>query len=161
MISERRPRAESRAPMGHIGRKLFHLLGGLGLLSLYFLLGRDRVFFVYAVLAAAVLALEIARLTIPAWNRFLYEHFGSFIRKNEERKLTGTVPYVFGIALSLYFYSLQVACAAVCFSPSATLRPRRSVSGTGKGRSAIRVWKGPLLLYRRRLPRASPFPCSV
>ncbi len=101
--------------MGHLGRKLFHLLGGLGLLSLYFFLGRERVFFVYAVLAAAVLALELARLNVPAWNRFLYNHFASFIRKNEERKLTGTVPYVLGIAFSLYFYSLPVACAAVCF----------------------------------------------
>ena len=27
--------------MDHIGRKLYHLMGGVGLLSLYYLMGRD------------------------------------------------------------------------------------------------------------------------
>ena len=57
-----------------------------------------------------------ARLTLPGWNRFLYTYFGSFIRKNEERKLTGTAPYILGIGLSLYAYSTPVASAAICFS---------------------------------------------
>lgn len=101
--------------MSHVGRKLFHLLGGLGLLALYFLLGRERAFIVYGTLVVLVLALEAARLALPAWNRFLYEHFGSFIRKNEERKLTGIAPYVLGIGLSLYAYPAPVASAAICF----------------------------------------------
>jgi dolichol kinase len=52
---------------------------------------------------------------IPAWNRFVFTRFGSFIRKNEEHKLTGTAPYVLGIGLSLYAYALPVATAAICF----------------------------------------------
>ena len=52
---------------------------------------------------------------IPAWNRFVFTRFRSFIRKNEEHKLTGTAPYVLGIGLSLYAYALPVATAAICF----------------------------------------------
>lgn len=101
--------------MKHIGRKLYHLIGGLGLLSLYFLVGRARVFLIYAVLIAAILAIDIARVKAPAFNRFVYRRFGSFIRKNEENKLTGTAPYVLGVALSLLFYRTDIAAAAVCF----------------------------------------------
>lgn len=103
------------APMKHIGRKLYHLLGGLGLLSLYFLVERDYVFIVYAALIAAILSIDIARLKIPAFNDFVYRRFGSFIRKNEEGKLTGTAPYVLGVALTLFLYRTDIAAAAVCF----------------------------------------------
>src|SRR5512143_370387 len=101
--------------MKYTGRKLFHLLGGLGLLSLYFVYGRNRALFLYGVLVFIVLAVEIARLKIPAWNRFLYSHFQSFIRENEGKKMTGTIPYIFGVGLSLYLYSPEVASTAICF----------------------------------------------
>ncbi len=101
--------------MKHLGRKLFHLLGGVGLLSLFFILGRDRAFWCYGLLAIVVLIVETARLKIPAVNRFFYSRFESFIRKNEERTITGTIPYILGIGLSLSVYSSAVASAAICF----------------------------------------------
>jgi len=48
-------------------------------------------------------------------NHFIYAHFGSFIRKNEEHTMTGTVPYILGISLSLFAFTTPVAVAAVCF----------------------------------------------
>ncbi len=101
--------------MKHLDRKLYHLLGGLCLLSLYYLLGRERALLSYAVLFCLVLVLDIARLKIAAVNRFVYSHFASFIRKSEESKLTGTAPYVLGIASSLYLYPAGIATAAICF----------------------------------------------
>lgn len=101
--------------MNHLGRKLFHVLGGLGVLSLYFIFGRSNSFILYGALAAVVLLIEVARLSLPAVNHFFYTHFGSFIRKNEEHTITGTVPYIIGIGLSLYAYATPVAVAAVCF----------------------------------------------
>jgi dolichol kinase len=101
--------------MKHIGRKLYHLLGGVGLLSIYYILGRKQALICYAVLFILILLIDAARLMIPAWNRFVFTRFGSFIRKNEEHKLTGTAPYVLGIGLSLYAYALPVATAAICF----------------------------------------------
>jgi len=101
--------------MKHIGRKLYHLLGGLGLLSLYYLLGRQNALICYSVLFLAVLAIDITRLKVPAFNQFIFGRFGSFIRKNEENKLTGTAPYVLGIGLSLTLYRTDIATAAICF----------------------------------------------
>lgn len=101
--------------MNHIGRKLYHLFGGLSLLSVFYILGREHALLFYAVVFVIVLTLDGARLLIPEWNRFVFAHFGSFIRKNEEHRLTGTTTYVLGIGLSLYLYSPLVATAAICF----------------------------------------------
>jgi dolichol kinase len=101
--------------MKQIGRKLYHLLGGVGLLSVYYILGRKQALLIYAALFLLVLLIDGARLVVPAWNRFVFTRFGSFIRKNEEHRLTGTAPYVLGIGLSLYAYSESIATAAVCF----------------------------------------------
>ncbi len=101
--------------MKHIGRKLYHLIGGLGLLSLYYILGRERALVAYAVLFCIVLAADSVRLNVPAINRFIYTRLPSFIRKNEENKLTGTPAYVAGIGLSLFLFPASIATAAVCF----------------------------------------------
>ncbi len=101
--------------MNHLGRKLFHFFGGLGLLSLYYASGRKTALQLYGMLAVLVLAVEIARLKIPAWNRFLYTYFRSFVRENEERRLTGTVPYILGVGLSLWAFSAPAASTAICF----------------------------------------------
>ena len=101
--------------MKHIGRKVYHLIGGVGLLSVYYVLGRERALMLYAALFVFVLILDGARLMIPAMNRFMFTRFRSFIRPNEEHKLTGTAPYVLGIGFSLYAYAQPVATAAICF----------------------------------------------
>ncbi len=101
--------------MKHIGRKLYHLFGGLCLLSCYFLLGRDRALILYAVLFFAVLVVETTRFAVPVFNDFLIRHFSSFIRPKERNRLTGTAPYVLGIGSTLYFYRTDIATAAICF----------------------------------------------
>jgi len=101
--------------MKQIGRKVYHLVGGVGLLSIYYILGRKQALLFYAALFMLILLIDGARLVIPAWNRFVFTRFKSFIRGNEEHKLTGTAPYVLGIGLSLYAYSTPVASAAICF----------------------------------------------
>ncbi|OGW35914.1 MAG: hypothetical protein A2X58_12145 [Nitrospirae bacterium GWC2_56_14] len=101
--------------MKHMGRKIFHLAGGVGLLSLYYVLGRSQALLFYGILFIAVLILDVARLKLPLFNEFVYARFGAVIRKNEKEKLTGTAPYVLGIGLSLYAFSTDVASAAICF----------------------------------------------
>lgn len=101
--------------MKHRGRKFYHLFGGLILLAAYFLLGRDRALLFYAVLFVLVLALDLARLRIPAVNQFIFNRFGSFIRSNEATKLTGTPAYILGVGLSLYLFRTDVAATAICF----------------------------------------------
>ncbi len=99
----------------HIGRKFFHLFGGLGLLSLYWLLGRRDALICYVLIVLTVLALDMTRLKVLAFQRFLQTWFGSFIRQNEANKLTGMVPYVLGIGLTLFFYQIGTATAAILF----------------------------------------------
>jgi dolichol kinase len=101
--------------MNHLGRKLYHLVGGLVLLSFYYLLGRDRALLFYAALFIVVLALDLMRLRMPAVNRFIFTRFRSFIRTSEEHKLTGTAPYVLGVGLTLYLYRTDLAALAICF----------------------------------------------
>lgn len=101
--------------MNHLGRKFYHLAGGLGLLSMYYFLGRDRALLFYAALFVVVLALDLMRLKMPAVNRFIFTKFRSFIRTNEEHKLTGTAPYVLGIGATLYLYRADLATLAICF----------------------------------------------
>jgi dolichol kinase len=101
--------------MKHLGRKIYHLAGGLGLLSLYFFLNRDRALLFYAGLFLLVLTVDLIRLNVPSMNRFVLKKFSSFIRANEEHRLTGTAPYVLGIGLTLYLYRMDIAVAAICF----------------------------------------------
>jgi len=101
--------------MKHIGRKLFHLLSGLGLLSLYYLLGRRDALICYGLIALAVLALDMTRIRVVGFNHFVQRRFGSFIRTNEENKLTGMYPYVLGVGLTFFFYRTDIATAAILF----------------------------------------------
>jgi glycerol-3-phosphate acyltransferase PlsY len=69
----------------------------------------------YAGLFLFVLTLDLLRLNVPSMNRFVLTKFSSFIRVNEEHRLTGTAPYVLGIGLSLFLYRVDIAAAAICF----------------------------------------------
>jgi dolichol kinase len=101
--------------MNYIGRKFYHIVGGLGLLSLYYILGRDRALLFYATFFVIVLALDLMRLKMPAVNRLIFTKFRGFIRTNEEHRLTGTAPYVLGVAATLYLYRTDLATLAICF----------------------------------------------
>ena len=101
--------------MKHLGRKIYHLLGGVGLLSLYYLLGRGPALVFYGVLFLIVLLVDVIRLRVPAFNQFVFARLGGFVRESERNKLTGTAPYVLGIGLTLYLYPSDIAAAAICF----------------------------------------------
>ncbi len=101
--------------MKHIGRKIFHLLGGLGLLSLYYLLGRHGALLAYGLIALAVLVFDMARLKIGRLNHFIQSHCSSFIRVGEADKITGISPYVIGVGLSFFLYRTDVATTAILF----------------------------------------------
>jgi dolichol kinase len=106
---------ESEARMKNVGRKLYHLIGGLVLMSVYYLAGRSNAFAIYAVLFVVMLAFDIVRLKFPEVNRLVFRYFGSFIRNSEEKKLTGTPFYILGVALSFALFDSHVAATAVGF----------------------------------------------
>ena len=101
--------------MKHIGRKFFHLFGGLGLLSLYYLVGRRDALICYGLIAMAVLVFDITRLRVVRFNQFIQRRFSGFIRSNERNKLSGILPYVLGVGLTFLFYRTDIATAAILF----------------------------------------------
>jgi dolichol kinase len=99
----------------NVGRKAYHALGGLVLLSIYHFLPPRPAFAVYAALLAALILFDIARLRLPAFNAWALERMGTLIRPGEASTLTGSPAYVVGAALTLFLFDLPVATAAVLF----------------------------------------------
>jgi len=101
--------------MKHIGRKLYHLLGGLGLLSIYHLAELKTAFVIYSVLFFSMAMFELVRFTVPSVNQFLFRHFSGFIRHSETNKPTGMLFYILGVSLSLFLFDPFVASTAIGF----------------------------------------------
>ena len=101
--------------MKNIGRKIYHLGGGVFLIGIYAFLGRP---FGLAVLTAIFLgatALDFARLRSKSLNDFFFRHFSKFLRESEKKKLSGTPWYVLGVLCAAALYPLPVAVYAVMF----------------------------------------------
>jgi diacylglycerol kinase (CTP) len=101
--------------LNKIGRKIYHLTGGLVLVGLYAALGRDTGLRVLLGVFLFATALDLARLKFPPFNRFMFRHFSKFIRESEKGKLTGTPWYVLGILCAAAFFGLPVALYSVAF----------------------------------------------
>ncbi len=99
--------------MNKIGRKIYHLAGGLILIGLYASLGRATGLLMLLGVFIFATGVDLARLNIPILNEFMYRHFSKFIRDSEKVKLTGTPWYVLGILCAAAFYDLPVAVYAV------------------------------------------------
>lgn len=101
--------------MRHLGRKLYHVLGGLALLAVWFALGRPRAFYAYGALLVAALLFDAARLALPRLNAWAMARLSAFLRPGEERRLNGTPAYVGGVALTLLLFPEPPAVAAIAF----------------------------------------------
>jgi dolichol kinase len=101
--------------MKHLGRKLYHVGGGLGLLGVWFALGRPRAFFAYAALLAAVLLFDAARLALPRFGAWAMANLGAVLRPGEARTLSGSPAYIAGVALTLLLFPEPQAVAAILF----------------------------------------------
>ncbi len=99
----------------HIGRKIYHLSGGLIFISLYVALGRASGLLMLLGLFVFSTSVDLARLRIPAFNHFMYNHFSRFLRDSERDRITGTPWYVLGALCAAAFYDAPVAVYAVCF----------------------------------------------
>jgi dolichol kinase len=99
----------------NVGRKFYHVAGGLFLLGLYLFLGRERAFFTCLLLFLGVLAFDLTRLRLPSFNAWALERMGTLIRAGEAHTLSGSPTYILGVALTLFLFDLPVAIAAVLF----------------------------------------------
>lgn len=101
--------------MKNIGRKIYHITGGLALIGLYAYLGRGLGLASLLCVFLFATAVDIARLRISAFNEFFYRHLTLFIRQSERDILTGTPWYLLGILCAAAFYDVPLAVFAVAF----------------------------------------------
>jgi dolichol kinase len=101
--------------MKNPGRKLYHVLGGLGLLGVYLYLGPRQAFPVYLLLLAGILVFDLTRLRHPGFGAWAMKNMGSLLRPGEAATISGSPAYVLGVALTLYLFDLPIATAAVLF----------------------------------------------
>lgn len=101
--------------MKNVGRKWYHVLGGVFLLGIYYLLSPGQAFFLYLLLFLVLLSFDLARLRIPAFNEWAIGRMDTLLRPGEARTLSGSPSYVAGAALTLFLFDLPVATAAVLF----------------------------------------------
>jgi dolichol kinase len=99
----------------HVGRKIYHLLGGLFIIAAYIYLGRARGLTVLAALTAVATAIDASRFIFPKFNYFIFKHFRALIRESERNTITGTPPYLMGMLGSLFLFSLPVAVCSIIF----------------------------------------------
>jgi len=99
----------------HLGRKLYHVGGGLGLLGVWFALGRPRAFYVYAAWLAASLLFDLARFALPRFNAWAMANLRALLRPGEERTLNGSPSYALGVGLTLLLFPEPQAVTAVLF----------------------------------------------
>ena len=99
----------------NIGHKFLHFFAALALLSIYYLFGRRNALICYGFIILAVLNIDIARLKVVAFKKFMQTWFSSFFREDEANKLTGAVHYVLSVSLTLFFYQTGIATAAILF----------------------------------------------
>lgn len=101
--------------MHNIGRKIYHLSGGLLFIALYVRLGRTAGLCTLLGFFVLSTVLDLLRLRVRAFNNFMYRHFSLFLRESERGKITGTPWYVLGILCAAAFYDAPVAVYAVAF----------------------------------------------
>jgi dolichol kinase len=101
--------------IAHPGRKLYHVLGGLALLAVWFALGRPRAFYAYAALLGGALLFDLARFALPRFNAWAMANMREFLRPGEERSLHGSPAYILGVSLTLLLFPEPAAVAAVLF----------------------------------------------
>lgn len=101
--------------MEKIGRKIYHVSGGLFLIAVYVWLGRSLGLLMLLGVTIFATSLDVIRLKSQVFNSFIFRYFSKFIRDSERHVLTGTPWYVMGILAAVALYSTPVAVYSVAF----------------------------------------------
>ncbi len=104
-------------------RKVFHVITSAVFPLYYWYLpftesaaqGRAFILIVLFAAAACLLASEAARLFVPVFNRCLMARFRLLIRPSEEKRVTGATYVCLSFLLITYFFSREIAIAAMLF----------------------------------------------
>ncbi|PJZ45217.1 diacylglycerol/polyprenol kinase family protein [Leptospira brenneri] len=106
-------------------RKIWHVLGFIIPVTLFFDPFREAFGLVYATrailvsllagLLVALFVLELVRLSHSGFENFFYKYFGFLMKESERKRFNGTVPYFFANFLVVLFFPAEVAILAILF----------------------------------------------
>lgn len=106
-------------------RKIWHVLGLIIPVTLFFDPFRDAFGLVYAtrailvtllaVILLALFVLELIRLNHSGFENFFYKYFGFLMKESERQRFNGTVPYFFANFLVVLFFPAEIAILAILF----------------------------------------------
>lgn len=106
-------------------RKIWHVLGLIIPVTLFFDPFKDAFGLVFAtrailvtalaVLLIALFVLEFVRLSHSGFENFFYKYFGFLMKESERKRFNGTVPYFFANFLVVLFFPAEVAILAILF----------------------------------------------
>jgi glycerol-3-phosphate acyltransferase PlsY len=119
-----------------IPRTFFHILGGLAIAAIGYLLDRPINVIVLGVIFMVALTVDLVRLKWPAAGRLAQAALGPFMRSSEEKGLTGAPAFTGGVFLAFLLFSRQVALLSLVpliFGDRAGLL-------VGKGFGRIKMW---------------------
>ncbi|MEZ4749248.1 MAG: SEC59/DGK1/VTE5 family protein [Bdellovibrionota bacterium] len=120
----------------HLKRKIYHFVSGMICFLLYgFILTREQSLIALASLGGMMVLLDVARLQFPALNRFGLRLFGTIMRREELRSLTGNSFYALGLFIIVLLFPKPVVMMSILFL--AIGDPVAAVVGTTWGKTKI------------------------
>lgn len=106
-------------------RKVWHILGLIIPISLYFDLFSGYLGLVHATRAIIVsylgfflfllLVVEAFRLNVISFENFFFRYFGFLMKESERKRFNGTVPYFLANFLVVLFFSPEIAVLSILF----------------------------------------------
>ncbi len=102
--------------MKGLPRRLFHIFGGLSLVTSGWLLPQS--IFLPGLIAVALIFLifEVARLKFPAVNRWFLSQFQALLREGEASRFTGSAYFVVAGVIAFLVFDKPIAVMALCFT---------------------------------------------
>lgn len=129
----------------HLMRKLWHMLMGLFMVGVYMAgLTRSQGVLVLGFFLALNLAVETARLRIPAMNEIIVRFWGPLMRSCEVNRYTGTPYYIASSLIAVGIFPKPIAALSIAFL--AVGDPIASLFGILYGDKSIRFSNGKSLI---------------
>lgn len=121
----------------HLLRKAWHIITGIGALSLYYVFEVPLKDLRWIALAIAIVAFSVdfIRIKFSDFNTRVLKILSPVMRDSEEHSFSGFPFYALGIAVSLFFYDEKIAVLSVIFLVFAD--PIASIIGISYGKDKI------------------------
>jgi diacylglycerol kinase (CTP) len=129
-----------RRSVPHIGRKLYHMTMGTMCFALYaFILDRQGALMALAGVGGTFVILDLIRLRFPRANDLTLRLFGSIMRREELKRLSGNSYFVLGLLLVTFVFPKSVVLLSVLYL--AWGDPIAAIVGTLYGRRRLAAGK--------------------